>query len=173
VVCTPRKSCTVSLGPPTRGGGTGLGVGLRNGRGSRVAGGLGKAAQQDREQAWSPLASLPCLSCRGVEGLGGNCVLPSIMGRTWLSGAGSASGLFLGGALSPGRVLSPWPATHTLTSSSSSASANSKVFACTVLGTGALLPAWGAPHSSSRLSQEARAWGSTPPSSWLQASIPV
>lgn len=78
-----------------------------------------------------------------------------------------------GSALSPGRVLSPWPATHTLTSSSSSASANSKVFACTVLGTGALLPAWGAPHSSSRLSQEARAWGSTPPSSWLQASLPV
>lgn len=37
---------------------------------------------QDPEQARSPLASLPCLSCRGVEGLGGNWLLPSIMGRT-------------------------------------------------------------------------------------------
>lgn len=68
--------------------------------------------------------------------------------------------------------LGPRPVSHTLTSSSSSASANSKALACTVLGTGALLLAGGALHSSFRLSQEPWTWGRTPASS-RRASISV
>lgn len=42
-------------------------------------------------QAWSPLASLPCLSCRGVEGSGDNLgFLPPFVGGTQLSGEGLA-----------------------------------------------------------------------------------
>lgn len=100
------------------------------------------------------LASLPCLSSRGVEG--------SVIGKTQPPGPGAAPGLLAGSARRLARVLSPCPADHTLTSSSSSASANSKVLACTVLGTGVLLPAWDAPHSSSRLPQEARTWDNAP-----------
>lgn len=44
-------------------------------------GGQGEAAQQDPEGAWSPLASLPRLSCRGAEELGGDSALPSVTGR--------------------------------------------------------------------------------------------
>ena len=106
------------------------------------------------EQAWSPLASFPCLSSRGVEG--------SVIGKTQPPGPGAAPGLLAGSARRLARVLSPCPADHTLTSSSSSASANPKVLACTVLGTGVLLPAWDAPHSSSRLPQEARTWDNAP-----------
>lgn len=96
------------------------------------------------------------------KGLGTTWVLLSVAGKTQPPGAGAASGLLAGSARRLTGVLSLCPANHTLTSSSSSASANSKVLACTVLGTGVLLPAWDAPHSSSRLPQEARAWDSAP-----------
>lgn len=106
------------------------------------------------------LSSLPCLPCRDLQGFRGTWVPPSCL-------AGANSGL----PLALHEVPKPSTCTHTLTSSSSSASANAKVWACTVLGTGALMPAVGALHSS-RLSQEPRAWGSTSTSS-RRASISV
>lgn len=158
------KGSTVRPGPPASGG---RAEGMATG--SRVAAEGGRSAWQGSPEHPGPqtsLASLPCLSCRGVEGFGGNLGPPFVVASTQLSGEGLA--LYLGSwkvAPRPGGFPSPCSATHTLTSSSSSASANSKVFACTELGTGVLLPAWGAPHPSSRLSQEARAWGGTSTSS--------
>lgn len=127
------------------------------------AGQPGRALQNTQvpKQAWPPSHVCPAEAWRG---LGATWVLHSVVASTQLSGEGLA--LYLGSwkvAPRPGGF--PNMATHTLTSSSSSASANSKVFACTELGTGVLLPAWGAPHPSSRLSQEARAWGGTSTSS--------
>lgn len=154
------KGSTVRPGLPATGG---RAKGMATG--SRVAAGGGRSAWQGSPEHSGPktsLASLPCLSCRGAEGFGGN-LGPPICRCQHLAvrrGTGSVSGLLESGPR-PGSFPSPCSATHTLTSSSSSASANSKVFVCTELGTGALLPAWGAPHSSSRLSQEARAWGGT------------
>lgn len=111
---------------------------------------------------------LPPMSVRQQRGgFGDNSGPPSYQMRGWF-----CTGLFMGDGRRQGRVLSPSSAAHTLTSSSSSASANAKVCVCTVLGTGALLAAWGASHSSSRLSQEARPWGSTFTSS-RRASISV
>lgn len=158
------KGSTVRLGPASGGRAEEMAIGCT------VAARGGRSAWQGPQEHPGPrrsLASLPCPSCRGVEGFGGNSGFPICYWQdpAVRCGAGSASGLFMGGDLRLGQVRSPCSATHTLTSSSSSASANSKVFACTMRGTGALLPAWGAPHSSSRLSQEARAWGSTSTSS--------
>lgn len=51
------KGCTVRLGPPAGGGGRGWGVSLRNGPGSRVAGGLGRAAQQGPREHPGPRTS--------------------------------------------------------------------------------------------------------------------
>lgn len=69
--------------------------------------GLGKTIQQGpwehpgpRTGLVSPLASFPSVLQRHGGAWGGNWVLPSIMGRTYISGADSAPGLFLGGALS-------------------------------------------------------------------------
>lgn len=168
----PTQRRLYEAGPTAGGGGAG-----GRATGSRAAVGGSRSARQGPREHPGPstsLASLPCLSSRGVEGLGAVWVLhPSSAGPRCQVRASSAPGLFR--AVSGrrlGGVLSPRSAAHTLTSSSSSASANSKVLACTVLGTGARLPAWGAPHSSSRLSQEARPWGSTFTSSW-RASISV
>lgn len=127
-----------------------------------LAGTTGRA--QVAEQARSSLSSLHVCPAETGRGLWVTRLLPSLVWQDPALLGEEGPALHLG---SSREVPQGWagsrahaPATHTLTSSSSSASANSKVFPCTVLGTGALLPAWGA-HSSSRVSQEARAWGST------------
>lgn len=154
--------------------------GPQDGPGSRVAVGGGWSAQQGPWEHPGPRPSLvssgfpPNLSCRGGEGFGGN--LGSLMSsagpsscqvRCWL-----CTGAVHGWCSRLGRVQSPCPAIYTLTSSSSSTSISPKVFACTVLGTEALLPVWVVPCSSSTLSQEAPPWGVTSTSS-RQASMSV
>lgn len=119
---------------------------------------------------WLPSQSV--LQRRG--GIWGQLRFSHVIGRTQLlSGEVLALHRAVHGWCSRlGRVQSPCPAIYTLTSSSSSTSISPKVFACTVLGTEALLPVWVVPCSSSTLSQEAPPWGVTSTSS-RQASMSV
>lgn len=164
------KGSTVRLGPPASGGRVegSLGPEWQSGEAGQSAGPWGTPRSQNKPglppvsvlqrngRVWGQLGFSHLLLAGPSCQVRGQLCIWALHGR-WPKA---------------GRVLSPCSVTHTLTSSSSSASANSKVFACTVRGTEALLPAWGAPNSSSRLSQEARTWGGTSPSS-CRASFPV
>lgn len=111
-----------------------VGAGARPRHGHRVRSGSGggrsarrgprtPVSVQQRRGGWGATSGLPPASAGpGGSGRGERAL--------HLGPSRAGCGLRLGG------VLSPRSAAHTLTSSSSSASANSKVFACTVLGTG-------------------------------------
>lgn len=101
------KGCTVRLGPPqAAGGGRGVGVGLRNGRGSRVAGGAGRGSPAGPRTSLVSSGLPPSSVLQRCGGAWGRLGSPINHGETQLSGAGSAPGLFPGGALGPGRILS-------------------------------------------------------------------